>query len=86
MSNRCLLFLLILSISFGYNPSSQKTSSSTQINTPVQKTDCGTESSPFNAQSPQEFHEPINRGTKKIKLQKSFQINLCKILFVELEN
>jgi hypothetical protein len=65
MSNRCLLFLLILSVSFGYNPSPQKTPYSAQINTPVQKTDCGTESSPFNAQSPQEFHEPINSRTNR---------------------
>ena len=65
MSNRCLLFLLILSVSFGYNPSPQKTPYSAQINTPVQKTNCGTESSPFNAQSPQEFHEPINSRTNR---------------------
>ena len=65
MKNRCMLFLLMVSTSFGYKPSTEKSPYSTKINTPVQKTDCGTESFPFNTQSPQTFLTPENSRTDR---------------------
>ena len=65
MKNRCMLFLLMVSTSFGYKPSTEKSPYSTKINTPVQKTDCGTESFPFNTQSPQTFLAPENSRTDR---------------------
>ena len=55
----------MVSTSFGYKPSTEKSPYSTKINTPVQKTDCGTESFPFNTQSPQTFLTPENSRTDR---------------------
>ncbi len=65
MTNRYTIFSLIVSIAFGYKPSSGETPYSASVNASVQKIECGTESSPFNPRSPQAFQTPEGSRTDR---------------------
>jgi hypothetical protein len=65
VTNRYTIFSLIVSIAFGYKPSSGETPYSAPVNASVQKIECGTESSPFNPRSPQAFQTPEGSRTDR---------------------
>ena len=75
MKNCCMLFFLMVSASFGYKPLTEKSPYSTKNNTSVQKTDCGTESSPFNTQSPQPFQpSDLSRTDRDVDIPINYHV------------
>ena len=75
MTNRYILFSLIVSTAFGYKPSSGKTPYSAPVNAPVQKIECGTESSPFNTQSPQPFQlSDLSRTDRDVDIPINYHV------------
>ena len=75
MSNRYIIFSLIVSTVFGYKPSSGKTPYSAPVNAPVQKIECGTESSPFNTQSPQSFQpSDLSRTDRDVDIPINYHV------------
>jgi predicted outer membrane repeat protein len=75
MKNRYFLLLLLISTSFGYKPSPRKTPYSAPVNAPVQKIECGTESSPFNTQSPQPFQlSDLSRTDRDVDIPINYHV------------
>jgi len=75
MTNRYIIFSLIVSTAFGYKPSSEKTPYSALVNASVQKIECGTESSPFNTQSLQPFQpSDLSRTDRDVDLPINYHV------------
>ena len=75
MTNRYIIFSLIVSTAFGYKPSSGETPYSAPVNASVQKIECGTESSPFNTQSPQPFQpSDLSRTDRDVDIPINYHV------------